>query len=161
MTSSSHTPHTPWTTRQIAWDCDGDEGHPPSITVLLNWLKRDNNYARWRQDTTKVTIRWEVVAELNTHGIGHRNGADVNLKICMLEQACLSARAIQSQPDIYKRIIDGEEISTEGGFLYFEVCCHLFQSIESFAFLPSSHADDLQALDSAPPTYGPINDSCR
>ncbi|POW09100.1 hypothetical protein PSTT_07023, partial [Puccinia striiformis] len=59
----------------IAWNHDGDEGHPPSITVLLNWLERDNNYKRWRQDTTKVAIRWEVVAELKAHGIAHRNGA--------------------------------------------------------------------------------------
>ncbi|KAI7958575.1 hypothetical protein MJO29_006792, partial [Puccinia striiformis f. sp. tritici] len=75
MTSSSRMPRTSWTTQQIAWNHDGDEGHPPSITVLLNWLERDNNYKRWRQDTTKVVIRWEVVAELKAHGIAHRNGA--------------------------------------------------------------------------------------
>ncbi|POV96392.1 hypothetical protein PSHT_15163 [Puccinia striiformis] len=141
MTSSSHTPHTPWTTRQIAWDCDGDEGHPPSITVLLNWLKRDNNYARWRQDTTKVTIRWEVVAELNTHGIGHRNGADVNLKICMLEQACLSARAIQSQPDIYKCIIDGEEISTEA---HMRMICKHWTRLHPLMGPLMTHADEVR-----------------
>ncbi|KAI9619435.1 hypothetical protein KEM48_013117 [Puccinia striiformis f. sp. tritici PST-130] len=146
MTSSSRMPRTSWTTQQIAWNHDGDEGHPPSITVLLNWLERDNNYKRWRQDTTKVVIRWEVVAELKAHGIAHRNGADVNLKICMLEQAYVTAvfhtaRAIQSRPDKYKRIIDGKEISTEA---HMRMICKHWTGLDPLMGPLMTHADEVR-----------------
>ncbi|KAI9618855.1 hypothetical protein H4Q26_012109 [Puccinia striiformis f. sp. tritici PST-130] len=141
MTSPSRTPQTPRPTHLIAWNRDGGEAHPPSIRVLLDWLERDNNYERWRQDTTKVMIRREVVAELKAHGIGHRSGTDVNLKICMLEQAYLTAHAIQSQPDLYKRVIHGKEISTAA---HMRMICEHWSRLHPLMGPFMTHADDVR-----------------
>lgn len=84
--------------QRILWDSDSaTRGGKTSIAVLLAWLAAPGNYARWRSGKsqsgeTREALCSEIKAEMQRHGILHRENANIRTQISELERAYDAAR---------------------------------------------------------------------
>ncbi|KAA1101183.1 hypothetical protein PGT21_010109 [Puccinia graminis f. sp. tritici] len=62
----------PSSSRSRAWTNDGASGGPDSISIILLWLKTDDNYQRWSSGDNKVLLYREILAVFLSNGIEHR-----------------------------------------------------------------------------------------
>ncbi|KAG6970869.1 hypothetical protein JG687_00002389 [Phytophthora cactorum] len=73
--------------REGRWDEDAVDGGPSSMELLLVWLRRDNNAARWRQAIERrmqATIARKVHEFFVDHGITHRTVSGIRSKLWQL-----------------------------------------------------------------------------
>ncbi|KAI7966599.1 hypothetical protein MJO29_002347 [Puccinia striiformis f. sp. tritici] len=56
-----------------SWCTDGVHGGPASVNILLRWLERSGNYARWVSSDHRIRLCGEIVEEMEHHGIHHRS----------------------------------------------------------------------------------------
>ncbi|KAG6975465.1 hypothetical protein JG688_00002366 [Phytophthora aleatoria] len=73
--------------REGRWDEDAVDGGPSSMELLLVWLRRDDNAARWRQAIERrmqATIAREVHEFFVDHGITHRTVSGIRSKLWQL-----------------------------------------------------------------------------
>ncbi|OAV85239.1 hypothetical protein PTTG_30673 [Puccinia triticina 1-1 BBBD Race 1] len=71
--------------RGIPWDTDGINGQPSSITILLDWLTANNNYARWCTTPVRDHLCAEILAVMSHHDITHRTARGISMKIDQLK----------------------------------------------------------------------------
>ncbi|KAH9452365.1 hypothetical protein H4Q26_002391 [Puccinia striiformis f. sp. tritici PST-130] len=69
-----------------SWCTDGVHGGPASVNILLRWLERSGNYARWVSSDHRIRLCGEIVEEMEHHGIHHRSATIINLRIKMLKK---------------------------------------------------------------------------
>ncbi|GLE04242.1 hypothetical protein PINS_up013153 [Pythium insidiosum] len=93
--TSSHAKRQPRGPRKqrILWDSDNaTPDGKTSIGVLLEWLTAPGNYARWcdgkgQAGETREKLCSEINAALRSHGILHRENANIRTQISELERA--------------------------------------------------------------------------
>ncbi|POV94671.1 hypothetical protein PSTT_16725 [Puccinia striiformis] len=78
--------------QDCCWDTDGVNGGPTSISILMNWLDRNDNYLRWWSANTSnhrnnsISVCNEVVQELERNGIHHRSATAIDHYIKWLQR---------------------------------------------------------------------------
>ncbi|POW07863.1 hypothetical protein PSTT_07962 [Puccinia striiformis] len=60
-----------------SWCTDGVHGGPASVNILLRWLERSGNYARWVSSDHRIRLCGEIVEEMEHHGIHHRSATSL------------------------------------------------------------------------------------
>ncbi|KAG1442869.1 hypothetical protein G6F56_010884 [Rhizopus delemar] len=72
-----------------SWLKDGVNGGPSSMEVLVNWLSKKTNYAKWKGDDCeripKKSLLESIIDEMREVGIYHRLAKDVASKISTLQ----------------------------------------------------------------------------
>jgi hypothetical protein len=72
-----------------SWLKDGVNGGPSSMDVLVNWLSKKTNYAKWKGDDCeripKKSLLESIIDEMREVGIYHRLAKDVASKISTLQ----------------------------------------------------------------------------
>ncbi|EFP91002.2 hypothetical protein PGT21_036948 [Puccinia graminis f. sp. tritici] len=74
-------------TRRTPWENNRQPGGPDSLSVLFNWLKGGNHYARWRGGQNKTLFYWDLLAEFTKHGIHHHTRSDANVMLSYLQMS--------------------------------------------------------------------------
>ncbi|KAI8988361.1 hypothetical protein BDF20DRAFT_970583 [Mycotypha africana] len=101
--NTSSTSNTPSTTNHLkgkkpykSWLKDGVNGGPCSMDVLVNWLSKKANYAKWKGDECeripKKSLLEDIIEEMRQVGIHHRLAKDVASKISTLQSNYRLAR---------------------------------------------------------------------
>lgn len=79
-----------------SWLKDGVNGGPSSMDVLVNWLSKKANYAKWKGDDCeripKKSLLESIIDEMREVGIYHRLAKDVASKISTLQSNYRLAR---------------------------------------------------------------------
>jgi hypothetical protein len=72
-----------------SWLKDGVNGGPSSMDVLVNWLSKKANYAKWKGDDCeripKKLLLENIIEQMRDVGIYHRLAKDVASKISTLQ----------------------------------------------------------------------------
>jgi hypothetical protein len=79
-----------------SWLKDGVNGGPSSMDVLVNWLSKKANYAKWKGDDCeripKKSLLESIIDQMREVGIYHRLAKDVASKISTLQSNYRLAR---------------------------------------------------------------------
>ncbi|CEP17428.1 hypothetical protein [Parasitella parasitica] len=79
-----------------SWLKDGVNGGPSSMDVLVNWLSKKANYAKWKGDDCeripKKSLLESIIEQMREVGIYHRLAKDVASKISTLQSNYRLAR---------------------------------------------------------------------
>ncbi|KAI7902706.1 uncharacterized protein BX663DRAFT_67068 [Cokeromyces recurvatus] len=79
-----------------SWLKDGVNGGPCSMDILINWLSKKTNYAKWKGDDCeripKKSLLESIIDEMRVAGIYHRLAKDVASKISTLQSNYRLAR---------------------------------------------------------------------
>ncbi|OBZ83273.1 hypothetical protein A0J61_08671 [Choanephora cucurbitarum] len=88
-TRTAPTPPTKAKKPYKSWLKDGVNGGPSSMEVLVNWLSKKANYAKWKGDDCeripKKSLLESIIDEMREVGIYHRLAKDVASKISTLQ----------------------------------------------------------------------------
>jgi hypothetical protein len=78
----------------VSWTKDNQKpGAPSSMDVLLRWLLRPGNYARWdSSEAKKTTTAEEIVEEMEAEGIHHRTARCVYFRVHNLKRQYRSVK---------------------------------------------------------------------
>ncbi|EFP81026.1 hypothetical protein PGT21_018058 [Puccinia graminis f. sp. tritici] len=77
----------PSRTRGISWINDGAPGGKDSLSLLFEWLKSGNNYARWQSGDDKISLYRDLLAVFMSHGITHRKRCEASLRISCFQMS--------------------------------------------------------------------------
>ncbi|KAI9325123.1 hypothetical protein BDR26DRAFT_827775 [Obelidium mucronatum] len=123
--------------QKINWSKDAVEPKGKSShDILIDWLTTEGNYSRWKGDTeggvTKETLCSEIVSEMITHGIKHRDNNMVRTKIGDLEKSF--KRAVDWRANTGQGILDSStktEAEKEAEIkLYLKKLCPFYEELE-------------------------------
>ncbi|KAG2229890.1 hypothetical protein INT48_001325 [Thamnidium elegans] len=122
-----------------SWLKDGVNGGPSSMDVLVNWLSKKANYAKWKGDDCeripKKSLLESIIDQMREVGIYHRLAKDVASKISTLQSNYRLAREWKE--------IDGKKLLETGAsedeellkrFPYWDALNEVFNSNRSTAW---------------------------
>ncbi|KAG2212684.1 hypothetical protein INT47_000661 [Mucor saturninus] len=125
-----------------SWLKDGVNGGPSSMDVLVNWLSKKANYAKWKGDDCeripKKSLLESIIDQMREVGIYHRLAKDVASKISTLQSNYRLAREWKE--------IDGKKLLDTGAseegiheellkrFPYWDALNEVFNSSRSSAW---------------------------
>ncbi|KAI8085869.1 uncharacterized protein B0P05DRAFT_534035 [Gilbertella persicaria] len=117
FTSSTNapTPATKGKKPYKSWLKDGVNGGPSSMEVLVNWLSKKANYAKWKGDDCeripKKSLLESIIDEMREVGIYHRLAKDVASKISTLQS---NYRLVREWKEVEGKKLLENGVSEEG-----------------------------------------------